>query len=172
LRFDEPSTRLSFSKADLELPFLTANETIYRICVSHCEAQYRRFTTSGGLGDEIRRIVLMVPSAAPKVAAMAGRFHMTPRTLRRCLSEEGTSYHEIVHGVRMSVAADYLTHTTASPRQISEWVGYQEIASFYRNFKSWAGMTPKQYRTARLSRSDGAPSMPRTRRILSELVEA
>jgi AraC-like DNA-binding protein len=152
LRFDAPLTRLSFSKADLDLPFLTANETIYRICVSHCEALYRRFATSGALAEEVRRIILMMPSATPRVEEMAQRFHMTPRTFRRCLSGEGTTYHEIVHGARMTVAADYLSHTAASPREISDWVGYQEIASFYRNFKSWAGVTPKQYREREIQR--------------------
>ena len=144
--FDQPANQLLFEKEDLDVPFLTANETIFRICVSHCETIYKRAAKTGALTDEIKRILINMPATPPKLDAVAKQLNMTPRTLRRNLRAEKTTYQEILHDVRMTLAADYLRQTAASPREISFWIGYQEVASFYRNFKRWSGITPKQYR--------------------------
>ena len=147
--FNQKSNRLILYKRDLDVPFLTANETIYRICVSHCETIYRRMARTGTLAREIARVIINMPASPPKLDAVASQFNMTARTLRRHLVSEKTSYQNILYDVRMRLAADYLSQTAASPREIAFWIGYQEVASFYRNFKRWSGMTPKQYREHR-----------------------
>ena len=43
--------------------------------------------------------------------AMAERLHMTPRTLRRKLQEENTSYRGLVEALKMRVAIKYLRDT-------------------------------------------------------------
>lgn len=144
--FNQPVNQFTFQTSDLDAPFLTANETIYRICVSHCETIYKRFAKSNSLADEIKRILINMPASPPKLDDVAKQLNMTSRTLRRHLSAENVSYQEILLDVRMTLAANYLSQTTASPREISFWIGYQEVASFYRNFKRWSGITPKEYR--------------------------
>ena len=146
VKFNQPKNQLFFERHDLDVPFLTANETIYRICVSHCETIYRRQAKSGQLANEIARIIFSMPASPPRFDAIAKQFNMTRRTLRRHLNAEKTSFQEILYDVRMRLAAEYLTKTAASPREISFWIGYQEVASFYRNFKRWSAMTPKEYR--------------------------
>lgn len=144
--FKEDENQIRFDKELLELPFITSNAAVHQICLSHCETIYRRLAKTGELADEIKRVIVNSPSTPVSLVEMAKQFNMTPRSLRRHLQSENTSYQAILFEVRMSLAADYLTQTAASPREISSWIGYQEVASFYRNFKRWSGITPRQYR--------------------------
>ena len=72
---------------------------------------------------------------------------MTSRTLRRKLEAEGTSYSELLDGVRHALALDYLSTSTLSAADIASALGFSEVASFRRAFKRWTGSTPADLRS-------------------------
>jgi AraC-like DNA-binding protein len=71
---------------------------------------------------------------------------LTPRTLNRRLSEEGTSFQEIKDGLRRDMAIRALQHGENSIEQIAFDTGFSAPANFHRAFRKWTSRTPGSYR--------------------------
>ncbi|WP_299196664.1 AraC family transcriptional regulator [uncultured Erythrobacter sp.] len=71
---------------------------------------------------------------------------LTPRTLNRRLSEEGTSFQEIKDGLRRDIAIRALQHGENSIEQIAYDTGFSAPANFHRAFRKWTSRTPGSYR--------------------------
>lgn len=61
----------------------------------------------------------------------------------------GASFHQYLNNFRIKNAEYLLTETELSAEQISEMVGFADIKTFYRVFKSATGVTPGKYRSAK-----------------------
>jgi AraC-like DNA-binding protein len=71
---------------------------------------------------------------------------MTKRTMIRKLKEEGTSYQKIKDLVRRDRAVYYLTRRGLLVGEVAEKVGFSDSAVFARAFKTWTGLSPREYR--------------------------
>jgi len=71
---------------------------------------------------------------------------LSPRTLRRRLSEEGYTFQEVKTQVREQRARHYLASTALSLSEIAFELGYSELSAFSRAFRSRVGETPQAYR--------------------------
>ena len=70
-------------------------------------------------------------------------------TVSRVLNESfGTSFSELVNRYRIREACALLEKTGDGVTKISEWVGYDTISTFNRNFLKYTGTTPRRYRAA------------------------
>jgi AraC-like DNA-binding protein len=69
-----------------------------------------------------------------------------PRTLRRRLAEEGTSWHTIVSDLKFARAVTRLQEGRSSVREVAEELGYSVPAHFSRFFRHRAGVPPGAYR--------------------------
>ncbi len=82
----------------------------------------------------------------PKIDALASQFNMSKRTFQRRLKEEGLTFHTLVDQTRQALALEYLQQDQLSLQQVSHLLAFSEHGNFYRAFKRWHGITPKQYR--------------------------
>jgi AraC-like DNA-binding protein len=71
---------------------------------------------------------------------------MTSRTLRRRLTEEGSSYQQILADVRYQLAREYLATSRLPVEEIAAMLGYSNPGNFTHAFKRWHGSPPRQYR--------------------------
>ena len=71
---------------------------------------------------------------------------LSPKTLKRRLSDLNTSYSELVDRSRFQLAKSMLKNTEASISSIADELGYQHQSNFTRSFKRMCGMTPQEYR--------------------------
>ncbi len=90
------------------------------------------------MADEVERLISRGTSDQPGVATLLG---MSVATLRRRLSAEGTSYRALKTRVLSARASDLLATDTAMSAIASE-LGFADVRSFSRAFKSWTGETP------------------------------
>ena len=81
-------------------------------------------------------------------AELAGRAdqHVDPRTLRRQLAAEGTTFKAITDEIREALAVELLTAGGLSLEQVASRLGYHDAAGFSRAFRRWTGATPGTYR--------------------------
>ena len=77
---------------------------------------------------------------------MASQLQMTSRTLRRKLTEEGTSFQLLKDEMRRDTAIHYLSQPNQPISQIAALLGFSEPAAFARAFKQWTGVPPSVYR--------------------------
>lgn len=78
--------------------------------------------------------------------AVATKLHITSRTLRRKLVEEGTSFKSLKNAIRRDAAIHYLSQPSIPLSQIARKIGFSESAAFSRAFKHWTGVSPSTYR--------------------------
>ncbi len=66
----------------------------------------------------------------------------------------GRGFFEIINIIRLDRAREMLTGTHDRIQDISEMVGFQDVAHFSRIFKSYIGCSPKEYRGGEYSGKD------------------
>lgn len=71
---------------------------------------------------------------------------MTPRTLMRRLTDEGTSFQDIKDALRRDIAIQALQEGKVSIAEIAHDTGFSASANFHRAFRKWTGRTPGDYR--------------------------
>lgn len=109
-------------------------------------------TGAGTVEVVLRLIRRMLPGDGPDLALVADQLALHPRTLQRELAAAGTSFAELVDGVRRQEAERYLTETTMPLGQLAGVLGYSEQSALSRACQRWFARSPSQVR--REARSD------------------
>lgn len=71
---------------------------------------------------------------------------VSPRTLHRKLSNEGTSFKKLHNEVRIDMAVEYLQQSDISIKEVAYLLGFSEGSNFHRFFKKWRRQSPKECR--------------------------
>ena len=82
----------------------------------------------------------------PCARETARRLFISPRTMRRHLSENKSNYRMLVDKVRQERAVEHLRDCEMAIAVVAERCGYSEVHSFCNAFKRWTGQTPVTYR--------------------------
>jgi AraC-like DNA-binding protein len=77
---------------------------------------------------------------------VASRLSMSERTLKRHLAKHNITYSDLVDEARKQKALDLVADSQRNLDDISEYLGYSDMANFTRAFKRWTGHTPSAYR--------------------------
>ena len=91
---------------------------------------------------------------------VASELGVSVRTLRRRLTDKGTSYRRIVDDLRREVAIKYLRDTDMTVEDVAFALGFNDAANFRRAFRRWTSATPQQFRKA-AGPDTAAPAGPR-----------
>jgi len=78
--------------------------------------------------------------------SLASDLYITPRTLRRKLSDLGTSFSGITKELRCSAAKKLLIETQLTIEDIGCTIGFNDASNFRAAFKKWTGQTPSSLR--------------------------
>ncbi|PWU30981.1 AraC family transcriptional regulator [Pseudomonas sp. RW407] len=144
--FGQAANRVVFASAALDLPLPGANPQVARHCEEQCRALLARRQELGGLAGRIRDRLLRTPGRLPDMEQVAQELHMTSRTLRRRLQDEGSSYRALLDEVRQALAEELLGTGAIRLEEIAERLGYGEVSNFIHAFKRWKGVPPGRFR--------------------------
>lgn len=147
--FGAARNELVLDAALLDAPLPQANAASQRMAEEQCRRLLAARKARSGLAERVRNRILQLPAQIPDMEALAQELLMTPRTLRRRLLDEGTSYKALTDEVRETLAEELLSAAQMSVEQIAERLGYAEPASFIHAFKRWKGTPPHRYRLGR-----------------------
>ena len=78
-------------------------------------------------------------------ASVAAELKLSERSLRRRLTEEGTSFRELLQEARQERAETMLSKSGISLAVAAEQLGYSDTAAFSRAFKEWTGVSPGSF---------------------------
>jgi AraC-like DNA-binding protein len=144
--FGAATNAVLVSARDLDAPFPQANPVMARMCEDQCRQLLARRRVRGGLAGQVRDRLLRNPGEMPSLEMVASELHMAPRSLRRRLDEEDTSFRALVDEVRQTVAEELLLSAHMKLAEIALRLGYKEPAAFINAFKRWKGMSPSAFR--------------------------
>ena len=146
VEFSQPMLSLSFDKKTVEKPLpsslpelLEHSDHVIVKCLS-------RFDRRDIVGNLRARLLESLPSGKPSQQDMASALHLSLRSLQRKLSERGLTYDKVLGEVRRDLAENYIMQPHLSVSEISYLLGFSSSTNFSRNFKSWMGATPREYR--------------------------
>ena len=85
---------------------------------------------------------------SPTQADIASTLGMSLRNLQRKLSEQGTSFKDILEQTRRKLALEYIEQRHLTLGEIAYLVGFSSAANFNRAFKRWTGVSPGEFRVS------------------------
>lgn len=148
--FGAPVDEMVVPLAVLDEPLSRADPALCAHLDRHLDALLER-TRPADLHARVSRLLGdQLSGGAPDVEWVAGRLHMSSRSLQRRLRDAGTSFQDLLDRLRRDLALRYLADGLAVA-EVAFLVGFTEASNFHRAFKRWTGMTPTQARR----RADG-----------------
>lgn len=98
-----------------------------------------------------RHINQSLADAALTLADIADTLHVSERTLQRQLSQEGTSFRQLMDDVKKEAARRSILGKQTSVSEIAFALGFNDSGNFSRAFKRWFGCAPHIYRQQSLA---------------------
>ena len=144
--FGQGINELRFDAAWLDHPLAFANPITAAVVQQTCDQLLAEMESAAGIAGRVAAVLLQVPGRFPDIERVSAALAVHPRTLRRRLQAEGTSYQQVLDGVRHQLALDYLRGTRMSTEDIASSLGFSDGANFRHAFKRWTGRTPGAYR--------------------------
>ena len=138
------SDLLEFSNDAIASPLFTNDPKLLEALQPFCDmAAKERATANGTLRAAVEiEVEKRLPTGRAKKQTVAKALALSARTLSRRLTDEGTSYEEIVDQLRQTLALQYLKDRSISISQIAWLLGYEGSTSFNHAFKRWTGRSP------------------------------
>lgn len=96
--------------------------------------------------DQVRKCLIhAMDGGDTSIEAIAKQLGLSGRSLQRRLAEEGTRYNDVLGSVREEFAKRYLARGTVSASEVAYLLGFTEPPAFFKAFKRWTGMTPREF---------------------------
>lgn len=99
------------------------------------------------IAEQVRQVLpQLILNGLSSTGAVARLFAMHERTLRRRLEREGTNLQMLIGRTRFDLARQLLQNTDLSVTAIATALHYDDPNAFSRAFRSWASLSPRQWR--------------------------
>ncbi len=143
--FDSDIQRFHFDKTTLQRRLRSDAPDIAR-ATDRIAEKYIESLDSHKVASEVRRLLIdLLPSGETDQSIISDRMNRSVSTLQRQLSQEGSSYRDVLESTRRRLAEDYLREQKHSQAQIAYLLGFSDQSNFSRAFKRWTSMAPKEF---------------------------
>ncbi|MDD9934305.1 MAG: AraC family transcriptional regulator [Myxococcales bacterium] len=133
----------------LDMELATARPELHTLLVSVAEERLARVSQQRAFSLRVRQLALAHVAEGCSLDDIAGMLRMSPRTVRRKLAAEGSSYSDIVDAVRRERALDLLDEGNLTVSEVSYALGFAHPPTFQRAFHRWFGTAPGALRRQR-----------------------
>ncbi len=145
-RFDRPAFAFHFTQRDLALPCIGADAKAHAGACRECEEALAE-VAGASLAQRVAGLLASVDDGAyPRMADVAARCGISPRTLIRRLHEDGATFQQLLDAARKQRALWMLVHTAEPVEEIAARLGYVDTSNFSRTVRRWFGATPRELR--------------------------
>jgi AraC-like DNA-binding protein len=155
VRFGCKENRLVFPKATLALPLMMADPAALRLAREQCERALAEIQERSRTTARVRSLLARRGGLSRTLEDVARSLHVSSRTLKRRLAEEGTTFKELADHARREEALRLVAGTDLALEAVAERLGYSDLANFSRAFRRWAGATPGAHRRAARRAAEG-----------------
>jgi AraC-like DNA-binding protein len=145
VEFGRAHNRLHVPRAMLDEPLPQADSHTLSVCIAQCDVLMQRNEQRRGITAVVRSKLFREPGGFPTLPEVAAELDVHPRTLRRQLAEEGTSFRALLNEARSTLAVDLLCNVGLTVEEVSKRLGYNDTSTFCHAFKRWHGVPPSAY---------------------------
>jgi AraC-like DNA-binding protein len=148
LEYDAPFNQILISHEDWQYKLPRVNP---ELALMHDEIVHRYLARlkKGDIISQVKTAIFeLLGSGNVAAEDIAKKLHITSRTLRRRLDEEGASYGGILKDLRKELAMQYIRDDSIALTEISYLLGFSQPSSLSRAFRLWTGKSPTEIRQA------------------------
>jgi AraC-like DNA-binding protein len=148
INFRASRNAIVFDRQDLDRPFVTYNAELLEMVQSALEKKTRGCRAETSASEQVKWLLRqMLAGGRPDITDVARELGLSVRTLQRRIVEEGTTFRDLLLGIRQELVRKYLAQPGIQINEVAFQLGYEDTNSFYRAFRNWEGTTPSQWRT-------------------------
>jgi AraC-like DNA-binding protein len=148
IEFNAKRSALIVDEEVLEIPLRQPDPGLLQSLTQQAESMMDELKQKKTIILQVRAVLRrLMEHELPRKEKVAEALDMTERTLQRRLQEAGTGYQQLLDDIRRETAIEWLTTTQVAINEIAINLGFSEVRSFHRRFKSWTGHAPGEYRT-------------------------
>ncbi len=144
--FRQPENQFLFDGTWLDCTPELGNEVTYKALLDCCDLLMEEFHLRVGFVGKVREVLLHNLARPSSLDAVARKLQMSPRTLRRRLREENSTFRGIMNDLRMRVALKYRRDTELTMEQIASALGFSDATNFRHAFRRWDIGAPSDFR--------------------------
>lgn len=141
VRFDQPHSRIVYDADFLDAPLPMANRQVSAQMREQCDRLRAERLHSAGTAARVRTHLLAADALDLSLDDVALALNVAPRTLRRHLDQEGTSFRDVLDEVRQVMAETLLRDRTLSRHAIAARLGYHDWSTLARARRRWSERT-------------------------------
>lgn len=150
VRFGSRLVGFEFPTEWLDLPIRGADPQLGLLIAKQASEWLSTEAPAPRLSDRVRQWLARNLRDSDAVALrLSSAFKISERTLRRKLSEEGTSIRELLAEARHARASELLGSSSTRLDAVAYELGFSSVGAFCRAFKRWTGSSPARYRAER-----------------------
>jgi AraC-like DNA-binding protein len=165
--FNAPVCALTIGSPSLDTPLPGHDPELNEIYRRRCREVLRQIGGEDPISARLRALFLRDPAEMPDLPLAAQMLGLSARTLRRRLQHEGTHYQRLLNDFRRDLCLDHLASGTMSNKEIAGLLGFDDVNSLYRAFRSWTGRTLGDWRGVHRTNATSPLTVSSRRRIAS-----
>jgi AraC-like DNA-binding protein len=151
LHFDSPVNELILDRSLLDVPLVKADPALCAVLDRHAESLLAQFPRQDSFTSRVRQAVCeALNDGEPRLEDISRKLGISTRTFQRKLREEGTCYQDLLDDTRLNLSRRYLQEPELAICEVAYILGFSEPSAFYRAFRRWTGITPKEFRQSRV----------------------
>ncbi len=141
----ESNLTICFASEHFDTPLLGCDQHLYKITMAYAEELLRTKRAGLALMDSVKSLIESSGFSTANIEQVESSLGLHKRTLQRNLFEQGSSFRQLKEEVLKEQAASLLLRKKMEIEAVATELGYSEPSAFHRAFKSWFGVTPKQF---------------------------
>lgn len=145
--YDADQDELVFPQAWVEKRFVESNPITAEVMQRCCARSVARLRKSRTISAQLLRAMENDLSSLLTIEQAATSLQLSPRTLRRYLAEEETSFSQLLSEFRLRRALLLIRDEHRSADEVAYELGYSDTPNFRAAFKRWTGQTISEYLT-------------------------
>lgn len=153
VRYNQAEYALKVPRALMEAPLRLADPNAAAMAREACERELQARQSSNSKDDvltgRVRTVLKASNDRLPTLEEVADTLHVSTRTLKRRLQEEGRNFRALVDHVLCERATQMLQEEGLSVSEVAYRLGYNDVSNFSRAFRRWTGQSPSDFRKER-----------------------
>jgi AraC-like DNA-binding protein len=136
LQFEAAHLAIVLRRADLDLPVTAADATLAGYLDRLADDAVKALGTGDTTTGRLRQVLWSrLSDGAPTLSTAASAMAVSPRTLQRRLTDEGTTFAEALSALRHDLAVSLLRDKKLAVYEIGFLLGYADQSAFHRAFR-------------------------------------
>ncbi len=137
IQFGQAVNRLVFGEDLLNASLPQSDPELAEMLEHYAQRLLRRLPAENDIVEHVREVLrLKLSEGNVSLGATAKALAMSSRSLQRKLNGQGTSYQQVLDGLRHELAS-YYAGQQVDVAEIAQRLGYMEASTLYRAFKRW-----------------------------------